>query len=87
MSQPSSSINEYEFLAELEKRAKEQEALITQMPLQKTFVTTSLWLGQHPWRLLIPLSIFLTLLFRFILGGKYYELVLKIFGGFGIVQI
>jgi len=79
-------MNEHEFLHELEKRAKEQEAMLKGMPLQKAFVTTSLWFGQHPWRILIPLAFLLTLLFRFILGYRYYELILKIFGGFGILR-
>lgn len=80
-------INEHEFLEELERRAKEQEQILTQMPYEKVFITTSLWLGQHPWRILIPLAVILTLLFRLILGYRYYELILKMFGGFGIVRL
>jgi hypothetical protein len=79
-------MKEREFLSLLEKRANEQERLIKQMPFQRIFVLASLWFGSHPWRLLIPLSLLLTLLFRLILGYRYYELVLKIFGGFGILQ-
>lgn len=75
-------MDERDFLRKLEERADEQEKLIRQMPMLSVFVTSSLWLGRHPWRLLIPFSFLLTLLFRAILGPKYYELVLAIFGGF-----
>lgn len=78
--------DDYEFLEELERRASQQEQLLSQMPYQKVFVTASLWLGQHPWRILIPLAFILTLIFRFVLGYRYYELILKLFGGFGIIM-
>lgn len=79
------SYSEHDFLEALENRAKEQEEMLERMPYQKTFVTTGIWLGQHPWRILIPLAVLLTLLFRLILGTRYYDLVLKLFGGFGIL--
>lgn len=78
--------SEHEFLRKLEKRAEEQEHLLSRMPYQKVFIQTSFWLGQHPWRILIPIAFILTLLFRFTLGYRYYELVLKMFGGFGIIR-
>ncbi|MDP3941098.1 MAG: hypothetical protein Q8Q49_02185 [bacterium] len=79
-------MDEREFLELLEKRAKEQEQLIKQMPLRRVFLLSSLWFGQHPWRILIPVALVLSLLFRWMLGYKYYELVLKIFGGFGFIR-
>lgn len=78
-------MNEREFLKLLEDRAQEQEKLIKQMPFQSLFTATSLWLGEHPWRLLIPLAVILTLLFRILFGYRYYELILSIFGGFGLL--
>lgn len=78
-------MDERKFLELLEKRADEQEQLIRQIPLQRVFLTSSLWLGSHPWRILIPLALLLTMLFRTILGYRYYELILKIFGGFGFI--
>lgn len=75
-------MDERDFLRKLEVRAHEQEQLIKQMPLQRVFVISSLWLGRHPWRILIPIAFLLTLLFRSVLGSRYYELVLAIFGGF-----
>lgn len=77
--------SEHEFLEALENRAKEQESMLERMPYQKTFVTTSIWLGQHPWRILIPIAMILTLIFRLMLGHDYYDFILKIFGGFGIL--
>lgn len=79
-------MDEHEFLELLEKRADEQERLLKQVPFQRVFVATSLWLGEHPWRFLIPLALLLTMLFRTILGYRYYELILKIFGGFGLIR-
>lgn len=78
--------SERDFLQKLEKRATEQEQILSRMPYEKAFLQTSLWLGQHPWRILIPLALILTLFFRLLLGYRYYELVLKIFGGFGILR-
>lgn len=79
-------MDERDFLELLEKRAQEQERLIKQMPLQRVFLTASLWLGSHPWRFLIPLALLLSLLFRLALGHRYYDLILKIFGGFGLLR-
>ena len=73
-------MNEYEFLEQLKERANEQEKLMRGMLMPKLFLAISLWLGNHPWRILIPVSIILTLIFQAILGKKYYELILKIFG-------
>lgn len=78
-------MNEREFLNQLEKRAQEQEAIIKKMPFQGLFTTTSLWLGEHPWRILIPAALVITLLLRLTLGSGYYNLILKIFGGFGML--
>jgi len=79
-------MNEREFLKQLEGRAQEQEQLIKQMPFRNIFVISSLWLGEHPWRFLIPLAVLLTLFFRIFLGPFYYEFILKIFGGFGLIR-
>ncbi|MEK7450964.1 MAG: hypothetical protein AAB662_03455 [Patescibacteria group bacterium] len=73
-------MNEHEFLKTLEERAKEQEKILRQMFLPKVFISVSSWLGNHPWRILIPLSIILTLIFHFLLGKTYSEFILKIFG-------
>lgn len=76
-------MDERDFLRKLEERATEQEKLIKQMPLRNVFVTSSLWLGEHPWRFMIPFAFLVTAVLRSLLGHRYYELVLAIFGGFG----
>jgi len=73
-------MNEHEFLKTLEERAKEQEKIIKRMVLPKVFTSISFWLGNHPWRILIPIAIVLTLIFHGLLGKRYDEFILKIFG-------
>lgn len=73
-------MNEHEFIKILRERAKEQEKLIKSMPLPKVFSSVSLWLGNHPWRILVPLAFILTLVFRAIFGKPYEDLILIIFG-------
>ncbi|MEK7517584.1 MAG: hypothetical protein AAB583_03460 [Patescibacteria group bacterium] len=73
-------MNEDEFLKTLEERAKEQEKLIKGMVLPKLFTKISFWLGNHPWRILIPIAIIITLILHGVLGKRYDEFILKIFG-------
>lgn len=73
-------MNEHEFLKTLEERAKEQEKIINRMVLPKVFTMISFWLGSHPWRILIPIAIIITLIFHGIFGKPYDEFILKIFG-------
>ncbi len=72
-------MNEGEFILKLQERAKEQEKIVRGMPFSKVFSTVSLWLGHHPYRILVPLAFLITLLFRGIFGGSYTDFVLKIF--------
>ena len=73
-------MNEREFIKTLEERAKEQEKLINGMVLPKLFTSVSFWLGNHPWRILIPISFIITLTLHGIFGKSYDEFILKIFG-------
>ncbi len=73
-------MNENEFIKTLEQRAREQEKIIKDMVFPKLFSSISIWLGTHPWRILIPLAFILTLVFHGILGKRYDEFILKIFG-------
>lgn len=72
-------MNEREFIEELKKRAKEQEAVVKEMPFPKIFAAASVWLGVHPWRFLIPLALIITVIFRFIFGASYTDFFLSIF--------
>lgn len=71
-------MKEREFLHELEKRVIENKKLIKKSNV--AFIL-SFWLGDHPWRIIIPFSFLLTLFFRLIFGKSYFESILWIFGG------
>ena len=73
-------MNQSEFLKTLEERAKEQEKIIKGMVLPQIFTSVSFWLGDHPWKIFVPLAIILTLIFHGILGKPYDDFILKIFG-------
>jgi hypothetical protein len=73
-------MNEREFIKILQSRAREQEKLIEDMPMSGIFKSVSFWLGNHPWRLLIPISIILTVIFRLIFGPHYDNFILTVFG-------
>ncbi len=72
-------MDESEFILKLQERARTQEKIVKDMPLSKVFSAVSLWLGRHPYRILVPLAFILTLLFRGVLGPKYTDFVLYIF--------
>jgi len=72
-------MKEREFLEELQKRAREKERIIKGMPFPKFFEIASLWLGNHPWRYLIPLAFLTTLFLRKIFGPEYTTFVLSLF--------
>ncbi len=74
-------MNEHEFLEKLEQRAQEQELLMKKTLMPSAVFSLSIWLGRHPWRFLIPLSVFLTIALRLTLGENYREIILWIFGG------
>jgi hypothetical protein len=73
-------MNEREFIKKLQERAKEQEKLIQDMPMHKVFSSISVWFGNHPWRILVPVAIILTLIFYFTFGKPYDDFILKLFG-------
>jgi hypothetical protein len=73
-------MNEQQFLKTLQERAREQEIIIRGMFLPKLFTSVSFWLGNHPWRILIPFAFIITIIFHEILGKRYDEFILKIFG-------
>lgn len=74
-------MKEHEFLLQLAKRAEVQERLIKRAPISKTFIYISLWLGNHPWRVIIPVAFLITILVQMLFGRRYLEFILWIFGG------
>jgi len=73
-------MNEHEFIKTLEQRAKEQEKIIKGMILPGMFAGISSWLGEHPWKILIPIAFIFTLILRSLFEKTYDEFILKIFG-------
>jgi hypothetical protein len=73
-------MNEREFIKKLQERAKEQEKLIRDMPMHRVFYSVSFWFGNHPWRILVPLAIILTIIFQLSFGKHYDDFILKLFG-------
>lgn len=80
-------MNEDKFLQILENKVKEQEKLIKNVPFPKIFKIVSLYLGEHPWRFGIPISLIVSFLLHLYFGKNYDNLILKIFGGFGIIKL
>lgn len=74
-------MNEREFLTTLQQRAKEQEKLMNDMVFPRVFKTVSFWLGNHPWRILIPLAFIFSIILSGLIGKAYDDLILRIFGG------
>lgn len=72
-------MNEREFLLKLQERAHEQEKVIRDMPFPHAFSAISSWLGNHPWRYLIPLAFLISLLLRGIFGTGYINFILWMF--------
>lgn len=77
-------MNEHEFLLKLRERAGEQEKLMRDIPFPKIFLSVTLWFGNHPMRIIIPLAVTLTLILRSVFGSGYYNFILKIFGALSI---
>ncbi|OGH13780.1 MAG: hypothetical protein A2687_03250 [Candidatus Levybacteria bacterium RIFCSPHIGHO2_01_FULL_38_26] len=73
-------MNENEFIKTLEARAREQGKIIINMPMPKVFRTVCFWLGDHPLRILVPLAFIINFVFHSIIGQRYDEFILKIFG-------
>ena len=73
-------MNEREFIKKLQERAREQEKLIKSMPMPRVFSSVSFWFGNHPWRILVPIAIILTLIFHLAYGKPYDDFILKLFG-------
>lgn len=75
-------MNERDFLQRLEKRAQEQEKIMHGVPFPHVFTTVSIWLGTHPWRILIPIAFVITVLLQAIFEHRYDTYVLRLLGGF-----
>jgi len=75
-------MKESDFILQLKTRAKEQEKLMQSLSYPKVFWFISKWLGDHPWRYLIPLAFFISILLRVIFTTTYTDYILRIFSRF-----
>lgn len=68
------------FLVELLKRAEEQQVVLHDIPFPGFFLFVSKKLGEYPWKILIPLSVGLAIVFHVWIGKAFDERVLWLFG-------
>lgn len=69
-------MKENSFLQELGKRAQENKKI-----RESTFSSFLIYsVGIHPWKYIIPISVFVTLLFTLALRQSYIDRVLWLFG-------
>jgi len=73
-------MDEQQFLKKLQQRAQEQGKITKGMLFPKLFTNIGLLFGDDPWKILIPFAFVITLIFHFIFGQNYDELILNIFG-------
>lgn len=73
---------EGEFLRELEGRAQEGKRLLQTEMMPQWAKGLGDWLVVNPWRVLVPLSVIIYVLWRGIDGVTGRELILGLFGGF-----
>lgn len=67
-------------LIKLEQRVKEQQIVQT-VPFKNLFLFLSQLLGENPWRIIIPISLLITLFLQLVFGKVFDEIILTIFGG------
>ena len=70
---------EHKFLKELQKRASEQKRLHSSIPFPSFFSFIAQLLGDHPWRVLIPISLLISFFLYFLKGNEFIEFVLWLF--------
>lgn len=73
---------EREFLELLEAKAQEQKRVVSGGVLPERLDFVGDWLSVHPWRVLMPVSGVLYLVFRALIGLRFVEMILGLFGGF-----
>lgn len=66
-------------LDSLKQRAQEQQ-VVYKVPFPHFFLFLSKTLGENPWRVLIPIAFFLTIIFHLMFGNLYDERILWLFG-------
>lgn len=75
-------VGEASFIAELEKKAKEQHKLASTQMIPEWARGLGVWLAVNPWRVIVPLSVVVYGVLRIAFGSNYREFILGLFGGF-----
>jgi len=75
-------LEEARFIAELEKKAREQREVVKTEMLPEWAKGVGEWLVVNPWRLLVPISAVLYSGIRFVGGEGVVEITLSLFGGY-----
>lgn len=73
-------MKEDKFIRELQKRATEQQIVLHGVPFPGLFLFVSKKLGEYPWRLIIPFSVGLSIVFHYFIGKGFDEKILWLFG-------
>ena len=68
-------------LQELIARAQEQQIVLHDVPFPEFFLFISRKLGEHPWKIFVPLGVLLSIVLHALWGKLFDETVLWIFGG------
>lgn len=71
---------EREFLELLEKKAESQRELVKSEILPEWASSLGIWLGEHPFRVILPVSFLLSLGLFLVFGKGFLELSLFLFG-------
>ena len=79
-------MSENDFLYKLQQRAREHDQLMRRVPSPIFFNWMASRLGENPYRIIIPLAFFLSLMLQLFFGKAYDDSILKIFGGFGFLH-
>ena len=74
--------SERDFLKNLEQKAKEQGKLVETELIPDWARGVGAWLAINPWRVLIPMSMVVYVIWRVIFGINVSDFVLGLFGGF-----
>ena len=75
------------FLKELQDRASEQKIIYKRIPFPKAFSFIGAIFGTHPWRIFIPFAFIVSLILHLLFKNSFDNIILKIFGGFGLIKL
>lgn len=75
-------LSEEDFLKVLENKASEEKRILSTEMMPRWAKGLGEWLVVNPWRVLVPLSCVLYLVFRIMYGSYGREMIMELFGGY-----